>query len=106
MALHQLELCKKFIFNSVIFGRLFRAPHWLVLLHAVPLPNLFQDLFFSPCVECRQLQGQYCPLKSRPGVTVSKWVISVGHEKESEREKQWGRVCVQLLVGVPSTELI
>lgn len=97
-ALHQRELCEKLLSYQDVCSA---PPHY-----AVPLPNLFQDP--PPPLECCQLQGQYCPLKSRPEVTMSKWVISVGHEKESEgeREKQWGRVCVQLLDGVLSTELI
>ena len=68
------------------------AAHWLSLLHAAPLPNLF--FFFFSSRKCCQVQGQYCPLKSRPRVTVSKWGISVGHEKEGERERNSGRECV------------
>lgn len=63
-------------------------------LHAVPVPNLFQDFFSPPSSECCQLQGQRCPLKSHPEVTMSKWVTSVGHEKESEGERNSGGECV------------
>lgn len=47
-----------------------------------------------PSLECCQIQGQFCPLKSHLWVTVSKWGIFVGHERVSETERNSGRECV------------
>lgn len=91
-ALHQQELCEKLIFNSVMSGCLFSPPPMVSMLFHYQI--CFRIFFSPPSSECCQLQGQRCPLKSHPEVTMSKWVTSVGHEKESEGERNSGGECV------------
>lgn len=78
MALCQLDSCKKLMFNTVTSGCLFRAPHWLVPVYAVPLSSKVNIVLLS------LTQGS---LWANEGT-------SAGHEKKSESGRNSGRECV------------